>query len=301
MLSYYIIEFLIYQKTLGNSQSTIDYYINSLQLFIDFVDDVEVNSIDVSLLRKYYLSLSRKDLSSVSIQSYIRALRAFLNWLYKSNYISTDLCNRFKLPKAKRKIIDVLTDREISCIFSTLSGNDTSSIRNKLIIALMLDSGLRRHEVVSLTLSSVHLDERYIIVQEAKCDKQRIVPFGKLTADLLQAYIGLTSFAPFREPLIIKVSSSGAVEGISDTTLKQLFRKLKKRSGITRLKPHLLRHTFATRYLENGGNIYALQQILGHSSLEMVKRYLHLANTRIRADFGLFSPLDNIKKDTPST
>ena len=298
MLSNFIVEFLIHQKTLGNSQSTIDYYINSLQLFVDFVGDIEVKDIDIALLRKYYLSLTEKELSSVSIQSYIRALRAFLNWLYKNEYITTDLCNRFKLPKAKRKIIDVLTDREISCIFSTLSGNDISSIRNKLIIALMLDSGLRRHEVVSLTLASAHLDERYLIVQEAKCDKQRIVPFGLSTEKLLQAYLDMTSFAPFREPLIIKVSSSGVVEGISDNTLKQLFRKLKKRTGISRLKPHLLRHTFATRYLENGGNIYALQQILGHTSLEMVKRYLHLANTRIRADFGLFSPLDNIKKDT---
>lgn len=301
MLSEFIIEFLIYQKSLGNSKSTLDYYVNSLQMFIDFCGDLEIEKINVSLLRRYYLTLSDKNLSSVSVQSYIRGLRSFLNWLYKSSYISIDLCNQFKLPKAKRKIIDVLTDREISCIFSTLSGNDLSCIRNKLIIALMLDSGLRRHEVVSLTLSSVHLDERYIIVQEAKCDKQRIVPFGSLTADLLKAYLDLTSFAPFRDPLIIKVSSSGAVEGISDTTLKQLFRKLKKRSGISRLKPHLLRHTFATRYLENGGNIYSLQQILGHSSLEMVKRYLHLANTRIRADFGLFSPLDNIKKDTPFT
>ena len=299
MLSDFIIEFLIYQKTLGNSQSTIDYYINSLQLFIDFVGDIEVENIDILLLRKYYLSLSEKELSSVSIQSYIRALRAFINWLYKNSYITTDLCTRFKLPKAKRKVIDVLTDREISCILSTFSKNDISSIRNKLIIALMLDSGLRRHEVVSLTLSSIHLDERYIIVQEAKCDKQRIVPFGFSASVLLKTYIDMTSFAPFREPLIIKVSTSGAVEGISDTTLKQLFRKLKKRTGIQRLKPHLLRHTFATRYLENGGNIYSLQQILGHTSLEMVKRYLHLANTRIRADFGLFSPLDNIKK-TPS-
>lgn len=76
-----------------------------------------------------------------------------------------------------------------------------------------------------------------------------------------------------------------------------MFRRLRVRSGVHRLYPHLLRHTFATRFLENGGNIYTLQAILGHSSLEMVKKYLHLASSRIRADFPKFSPLDNIKKD----
>ena len=88
------------------------------------------------------------------------------------------------------------------------------------------------------------------------------------------------------------MSGKGTAEPIVDTTIKQLFRKLKIQSGVKRLHPHLLRHTFATRYLENGGNIFSLQLLLGHTSLEMVKNYLHLAQTRVRKDFVNFSPLD---------
>ena len=166
-----------------------------------------------------------------------------------------------------------------------------------MIVSLMLDSGLRLHEVVSLTVRAVHEDERYLIVQEGKGNKQRIVPFGSTTAAVLREYLEATSFWKNRTPLIIKVSDDPlGYEAITDTTLKQFFRKLKLRSGVDRLHPHLLRHTFATRYLENGGNIYTLQAILGHTSLEMVKRYLHLANSRIRADFPKFSPLDNLGK-----
>ncbi len=84
---------------------------------------------------------------------------------------------------------------------------------------------------------------------------------------------------------------------ITESTVKDLFVKLKVLTGIERLHPHLLRHTFATRYLENGGNIYALQSILGHTSLEMVKRYTHLATGKIRKEFVNFSPIDRFWGD----
>lgn len=290
-----ILEFMIDQRTRGNSAATLSYYDNVLGFFYDFTGNIEVNDLTLQLCREYYLKLSEGDRKTVSIQSYIRGLRAFLNWLYNNEYINTDICNKFKLPKATREVIDVLTDDEIHKLFSSIGDRSWLALRNRLIIALMLDSGLRRHEVVTLTMSSVHFSDRYIIVKQGKGDKQRIVPIGEFTADILARYLKATAFCPEREALLIKVSDDRyGWDAITDITLKQLFRKLKRRTGISKLHPHLLRHTFATRYLENGGNIYTLQAILGHSSLEMVKRYLHLANTRIRRDFPQFSPLDNL-------
>lgn len=292
-------EFLLDQAVRGNSRKTLDYYEISLKMFSSFFgSSITVDKITVTSCREYFLNLTKQSLSSVSVQSYVRALRAFLKWMYDNDYIEIDICQKFKLPKATRKVIDVLTDYEIRAVYIALAGDDLVSVRNKLIISLMLDSGLRLHEVVTLTVSSVHLTDRYLIVQQGKGNKQRVVPFGNVTANLIERYLKLTSFAPCRSPLIIKVSDFDSAEAVSDNTIKQMFRKLKQRSGVVRLHPHLLRHTFATRYLENGGNIYALQAILGHTSLEMVKRYLHLANSRIRRDFPQFSPLDNIKKDS---
>lgn len=290
-------EFLIEQRVRGNSAATVDYYSRTLRFFREFIGEVHIADVTLSDCRRYYLALVEEDITTVSVQTYIRGLRAFLNWCYESEYTDVDICAKFKLPKATRKVIDVLTDREVSSLFDSLAGDDWLSARNRLIVALMLDSGLRLHEVVTLSCSCIHSDEGYLIVQQGKGDKQRVVPFGSTTAQLLREYTGLTNFIPPREPLLIKVSDIRyGYEPISDVTIKQLFRKLKERAGIRRLKPHLLRHTFATRYLENGGNIYTLQQILGHTSLEMVKRYLHLATTRIRLDFPKFSPLDNLSK-----
>ena len=295
VLSEAISEFILEQRVRGNSNATVSYYRNVLGYFLEFSGNVDVTELTLHRCREYYLQLAQDEINSVSVQSYIRGLRAFLRWLYDNEYITENICAKFKLPKATRKVIDVLTEEEIALLFDSILGRHELAVRNRLIVALMLDCGLRRHEVVTLTVSAVHLRDRYIIVQQGKGDKQRVVPFGKFTAKLVERYLKLTAQRLPREALIIKLSGDGPAEGITDTTLIQLFRKLKKRTGIYRLKPHLLRHTFATRYLENGGNIYSLQQILGHTSLDMVKRYLHLANTRIRKDFSRFSPLDNLK------
>lgn len=291
--------FLLDQRVRGNSSKTIDYYSFALGLFSDYVGaDHDVSYVNLRLCKEYYLHLVEdKNVNSVSIQSYIRGLRSFLRWLYEEEYIETNICDKFKLPKATRKVIDVLSDEEIDRLLASLSGSEWLTVRNRLIVALMLDSGLRLNEVVTLQASAVHLNDRYLIVT-GKGDKQRTVPFGEFTAKTLEEYISITKNAGVKTGLLIKVSETlCGFEPVTESTIKNIFRKLKVRANIPRLYPHLLRHTFATRYLENGGNIYTLQMILGHTSLEMVKKYLHLATTRIRADFPKFSPLDNIKKD----
>lgn len=295
-----ISDFMLEQKVRGNSDATLEYYSTVLRFFVDYVGaNSDLSDITLRTCKEYVVHLQLSPITSVSVQSYVRGLRAFLRWCYDNDYMEINICQKFKLPKATRKVIDVLTDEEVERLFNCFRSPGFLSARNRLIIALMLDSGLRLHEVVTLTVDSVHLSERYIIVQRGKGDKQRIVPIGSYTGALLESYFKEISWASCK-PLIIKASDTRIVEPITDTTIKQLFRKLKDRSGIERLHPHLLRHTFATRYLENGGNIYTLQAILGHTSLEMVKRYLHLASSRIRADFTKYSPLDNLSKQKNS-
>ncbi len=284
-------EFLIEQQIRGNSDTTVLYYSRCLRFFASYngLKDRPVASVSISDCKAYLLYLKTKNLTTTSIQSYIRALRAFLSWCYSEGYIESNIPEHFKLPKAKRKTIDVLTDDEIQRLFSCLSGKDFYNIRNYCIVALMLDSGLRLNEVVTLERDKIHISEGYIIVI-GKGNKERIVPLGLNSRKALLRYMALVPNLDSKTPFFVK----DTLTPLQQSTVKQLFRRLKIEASIPRLRPHLLRHTFATRYLENGGDIYSLQLILGHTSLEMVKKYVHLTNAKTAVNFPNFSPLDKL-------
>ena len=237
------------------------------------------------------MHLLERNISSTTIQTYIRALRSFLTWCYQQEYIPVNLSEKFRLPKAQRKAIDVLTDSEVRRLLLCFNLRYLVHLRNYCMCSLMLDSGLRLHEVVTLTIEHTHLPEGYIIV-DGKGNKQRVVPLGMNTRKFLFRYLSRRPGCAATDRVFLMSN----LEPVTDGTLRQMFRKLKQRSGIPRLRAHLLRHTFATRYLENGGDMYALQQILGHTSLEMVKKYVHSTTRKLVPKFPDFSPLDNLAR-----
>ena len=286
-------DFLIEQQVRGNSPKTQKHYFRCLGLFERFQSpkNPDISAVSVSDCKAYYIHLSNRNVSSVTVQTYIRALRAFLSWCYLEGYISENIPKKFRLPKAQKKKIDILTDSEVEQLFRCLSGRDFISIRNYCIVALMIDSGLRLNEVVTIRRDKIHIAEGYAIVN-GKGNKERFVPLGLNSKRALLRYCAIVPNKEKETPLFVK----DTLIPIKESTVKQLFRKLKSRSGIPRLHPHLLRHTFATRYIERGGHIYSLHSILGHTSLEMVKKYVHLIPSKTVVNFAVLSPLDNALK-----
>ena len=284
-------EYLIEHEIRGNSKHTIRYYDKNITAFMAFTGDILISSVNVNHLKSYYLYLKTKPVTSVTIQTYIRAVRAFLTWCYHEEYISFNLSDKFKLPKAARKVIDVLTNDEIHILLSSFNTKTFIGLRNICICLLMLDSGLRLNEVVCLNVGSLHLSEGYIVVR-GKGNKERFVPVGLNTKKYLLRYVHSFRNSDIKTALFVK----DTLCRIEITTIRQLFRRLKVKTGISRLRPHLLRHTFATRYLENGGDVYSLQSILGHTTLEMTKRYVQTTPFKLAVTFSNYSPVDNIKK-----
>ena len=288
-----IYDFLIEQQVRGNSPKTQKHYFRCLGLFERFQSpkNPDISAVSVSDCKAYYIHLSNRNVSSVTVQTYIRALRAFLSWCYLEGYISENIPKKFRLPKAQKKKIDILTDSEVEQLFRCLSGRDFISIRNYCIVALMIDSGLRLNEVVTIRRDKIHIAEGYAIVN-GKGNKERFVPLGLNSKRALLRYCAIVPNKEKETPLFVK----DTLIPINQSTVKQLFRRLKVQADIPRLHPHLLRHSFATRYLENGGDIYSLQLILGHTSLEMVKKYVHLIPSKTVVNFAFLSPLDNALK-----
>ncbi len=284
--------FLDDQYLKGNSLHTITDYTGKLRPFLDRFGERQLEELRSEDLQQYAHVLREHHNNSITIQSYVRSLRAFLNWLYLNDMVEADFCRKFRLPKARKAFINVLSDAEIERVFAVYDDDsNVIHLRNRVILSLMLDAGLRLNEVVTAKRVDLHLPEGYLIVT-GKGSKQRAVSFGVTTLEHIKAYLDAAEDAD-------ELLQTSEGTPLTRDTLKNMFRKLKRKSGVQRLHPHLLRHTFATRYLENGGDIYSLKELLGHTTLKQTQAYLHIAQTRRHLDFEKFSPLDNMKRPSP--
>lgn len=171
--------------------------------------------------------------------------------------------------------------------------NSRLSLRNKCFVALMLDCGLRRGEVPRLNVGDVNIKSRTLLIN-GKGTKQRIVPIGELTLNLLRSYKQkFLTCAADCSPFFLDRSGNRCTNNL----MKQVFQELKTVSGIERLHPHLLRHTFATYYLADGGDLETLRLIPGHSNIQTTQMYLHLAFNLKLSRSCFHSHLDKLKDD----
>ena len=291
----------------GKSPKTIEWYTENLNLFYRYLrsrhlpDSLE--SINIKLLREYILYLQNKrfiskkfsskkiPLSSVTVHCHVRTLKVFTNWMVREELIDYNPAKNLKPPKIVKKVIDILTDEEIYKIFKSFRSGFPTDYRNETIFALLLDTGLRIGELVNLQTSNAHVTEGYLKVI-GKGNKERIVPIGVNAQKILHRY--LFRFRPRdNKRNLVFLSVSG--EPLTGNSMKLMFSRLAKLSGVLRLHAHLCRHTFATRFLINGGDVFTLQQILGHSSLEMVRNYVSLASSHVTLQHRKFSPLDYLQ------
>jgi len=144
----------------------------------------------------------------------------------------------------------------------------------------MLDTGARESEVAGVDLGNFNLTDGFAKVM-GKGSKERIVPIGKHGSMVLFSYIDTVRPKP-TVPGCNNLFLSSKGKPITANTIKLMFSRLAKASGVTRLHAHLCRHTFATSYILNGGDIFSLKEILGHTTFEMVNRYLHFTSSQIR-------------------
>ena len=155
---------------------------------------------------------------------------------------------------------------------------------------LFLDTGLRCAELLQLSEENAHFRGQWLKVM-GKGQKERMVPFGTQASKLLQRY-----FYYFRPESLIDDQFFLCLDGspMTENAIKLIFARLAKRAGIPRLHIHLLRHTFATRYLLNGGDVFSLQQILGHTTLEMTRKYVDMVALEMTVKQKRFSAMDRM-------
>jgi site-specific recombinase XerD len=292
----------------GKSQKTIWWYGDILKCLSRYLKESgqpsDIASFTIDNIRKYILHLAHRSkfdrhpytpkqdllLSPQTIRAHVRGLKAFSSWLHREKYTKENRLQNLRLPKAPIKIMEPLTQQEIEQIISNINKNSPTGFRNYAIFVTALDNGLRALELANITLGQLNLKAGYIKVM-GKGSKERIVPIGEYVRMTLWHYIDRVRPKPaITDCDNLFLSRDG--KPITVNTIKLVFSRLARSSGVARLHAHLCRHTFAIDYLLNGGDIFSLREILGHTTLEMVNHYLHFTNAQLAVQHHKYSPMD---------
>lgn len=281
----------------GKSPKTITWYTEMLTDFARFLESKGCRGVlsefDIETVRDFVVYEQERGMSPYTVQGKVRALKAFSSWLFREAYMSDNLLSNFKLPRVPTNLIEPLTSAEIDQLVDCQNPLTAIGCRDIAILIVMLDTGVRLSELCGLRFDDAHVEQGYLKVM-GKGGKERIVPIGASAQKVLWRYI--IHFRP--EPLVkadnyLLLTLDG--KPLRANAVKLLIRRWGKKAGVPRLHAHLCRHTFATNYLiHNCGDVFRLQQILGHNSLEMVRRYVHYASTQALINDKTLSPVDQM-------
>lgn len=276
--------------SVANYKNTLSYFCSFICLQKDLsASDLLVDQISLSDLKEYSIYLKHKNkndnnpafktehgtrISSRTRKDYLRDVKTFYSFLVDNEYLEKDPSVKLKLPQVQTEPLEPLSRDEVHIIDDMYKIDTALGCRNLAIIHLMLDEGLRSGEVQRLCISDLHFNDGYMTIRKSKKEKGRVLPIARNVEKYLKRY--LDGKRPEVNHDYVFCTSSGAP--LTPNSIKCFFARLKSSSGIKRVYPHLLRHTFATSFILGGGSVELLRIYMGHSSIETTQKYLHVAN-----------------------
>ncbi|PHC50182.1 tyrosine-type recombinase/integrase [Bacillus toyonensis] len=263
---------------------TIKYYRESLQIKIKPL--VLMTEDDI---KNMIMEMQRRGLKVTTINAKLRAFKSFYNFLHKHKHIKKNPIADIKLLKQRQEVVPTLSKDQIKLLLSLCDRKTFVGVRDYTIMMLMLDTAIRVNELANIEVADVKHNE--IVIRETKTFFERIVPMSKKLKEQMEIYIKIRGYAE-SDKLFIN-QDGNELKKRSIQTRIEYYGKL---SGIkdVRVSAHTFRHTSAKLFIQNGGNAFHLQQLLGHTSLEITKKYVNLWATDIAESHKKYGALNNI-------
>jgi len=281
------------KKAKNLSPETLKHYETQYKYFSGFFDtSLPCSEITRDTYYEYieYLKETR-DINTTTLNTYLGDLRAILYFFMEEGYMQRF---RIELLKAERKIKETYTDAELEKILKKPNTKKCSFVeyRNWVMANYFLATGNRLRTTINVQRKHLDFENNLIFMGKTKNGRQQLIPMSKSLAQILQEYLIYRDgeaddyvFCDFRGRQLTKDGT---------TTIISKFHRSR---GVERTSIHAYRHTFAKKWILNGGDIFRLQKILGHSSVEMVKNYVEMFSNDLQQDFDTFNPLENFIKD----
>ena len=321
--SSYVQDFTDYCYLKGLSVKTIKSYHQTLLLFSKYLEEergiTDINKVNKDVVEEYiqftrdrgkysYVADEKflkqnyqdkrsdigKEVSASTLNNYLRNIKVFFNFLYDSEIIKFNNVCKAKYIKEKRRMKDQISDEEFKKLINKINLTIFSEYRDYIIINLLFDTGMRLSECLSLTIHDIDLIRRTIFLSAdvTKGKKDRYVFYSQTLGKIFNRYLKYKDAIKETDLLFPTTRCTQ----LTASNFERNFRNYRERAKIDKnITPHVLRNNFGRRFLLNGGDIYMLSRILGHSSVTVTeKAYLDLSTVDIREKYKKYSPLENL-------
>lgn len=287
----YIKSFVAYLEVEKNfSKHTVKAYKSDIISFFIWCNNMKPEKVDYNKLREYIYFIQKFNYQKTTLSRKIASLRTFFKYMYKVQYIPTNPAENLSSPKKPKSLPKFLTDDEMLHILDNVNISTPAGLRNKAILELLWATGMRISELSGLDFENLNLDESEITVF-GKGAKERIVLISDRAKKYLKQYIDVA------RPIILNESPANMSDNkavfVNKTgyrlqpqsvrkTINDIVDKIQLPKHVT---PHVFRHSFATKMIENGADLRVVQELLGHASISNTQIYTHISSQHLVQEY----------------
>lgn len=281
--------------TIRNYQQSYDFFTR----FHEFTNETTTDEIKPTHFYKWINSMKLDGVKPTSINHYLRDCRTFFYWCMDADRKYIEPAFKIAMIEGQEEQLKLFTDEELELLLEKPRRNDSfTDWRTWAIVNWVLGTGNRAATICDVRLNDINYSKREIALGHTKNKKAQIIPLSSSLETVLKEYVRMwRKDAPIDAWLFPNVGE----DKLTTNALRHAFSRYCGSRGVDRTNIHGLRHNFAKGWVQNNGNMFALQKILGHSSLDMTRKYVKLFSEDIKEDFDKFSPLDTIKRGSRRT
>lgn len=286
----------------GRSRNTVLGYENDVSQFGEFLNEkyslTDWHHLKPEQIDDWQAELTRKNYSNASSARKMTAIRSFVRFMAREGIISAQSAENIHGPKLVRKLPTTLSVEDLNALLKAPDATSAQGLRDRAIMELAYSSGLRVSEICSIRLEDVNMDEGVLRVVSGKGSKDRLVPIGRAAIKALARYItlGRHSFVKKQTGSFIFLSARG--RSISRKTVWHLIKVYATKAGLDahKIKPHILRHSFATHLLAGGADLRVIQEMLGHADIATTQIYTKVDSSLLMDQHAQFHPRSRLSK-----
>lgn len=293
-------EFLDEKQLRNLSNSTVANYLQSFNMLCMYSeldqDRSLTEEVNATHIYQFIRAMQNMNLKPTSINHYLRDCRAFLYWCMDKDYITPF---KIELVTAQEEQVKLFTDEDLKALLEKPERRDTfPTWRTWIIVNWVLGTGNRASTICEVQMGDVDFNTKEITLRHTKNKKAQIIPLSPTLEVSLREYIRIWRADATEEDWLFP---SICDEQLTTNALRHSFAAYCKEREVSRTSIHGLRHNFAKGWVKNGGNMFVLQQVLGHSTLDMTRKYVRLFSDDIKENYGQYTPLDSIKRMSTRT